>query len=77
MDLRPKQVDASRAETVLEHINIAVNKNTVPGDKSALRPSGLRIGAPALTSRNMKEEDFKIVVDFLDKGTWNWHFINI
>ncbi|WAQ96686.1 GLYC-like protein [Mya arenaria] len=68
VDLRPNKVDASRAETVLENINIAVNKNTVPGDKSALRPSGLRIGAPALTSRNMKEDDFKVVVDFLDRG---------
>lgn len=62
------KVDASRAETVLEQIGIAVNKNTVPGDKSALKPGGLRIGAPALTSRNMKEADFVQVVEFMDKG---------
>jgi len=49
-------------------MGIAINKNTVPGDKSALRPSGLRIGAPALTSRDMKEDAFVKVVDFMDKG---------
>lgn len=46
----------------------SVNKNTCPGDKSALRPGGLRIGAPALTSRSMKEKDFEAVADFIDRG---------
>jgi len=69
VDLRPMKVDAARAETVLEQLGIAVNKNTVPGDKSALKPGGLRIGTPALTSRDMKEKDFVQVSDFLDKGT--------
>lgn len=68
VDLRPMKVDAHRSETVLEKVGIALNKNTCPGDKSALRPGGLRIGAPALTSRNMKEDDFVQVVSFIDKG---------
>ena len=46
----------------------AVNKNTCPGDKSALRPGGLRIGAPALTTRTLKEKDFEQVADFIDRG---------
>jgi glycine hydroxymethyltransferase len=41
---------------------LAVNKNTVPGDKSALVPSGIRMGSPALTSRGLDEEDFERVV---------------
>lgn len=61
-------LDGARAERVLEEVGIAVNKNTCPGDKSALKPGGLRIGAPALTSRNLKEDDFRKVVDFIDKG---------
>lgn len=48
--------------------NITVNKNTVPGDKSALIPSGLRLGAPALTTRGLVERDFEQVVEFLDRG---------
>jgi glycine hydroxymethyltransferase len=68
LDLRPVHGDGARAEKILEEISIAVNKNTCPGDKSALRPSGLRIGTPALTSRNMKEADIVKVSHFIDKG---------
>lgn len=45
-----------------------VNKNTCPGDKSALKPGGLRIGAPALTSRQFKTQDFEKVADYIDQG---------
>ncbi|XP_074649540.1 serine hydroxymethyltransferase, cytosolic-like [Tubulanus polymorphus] len=68
IDLRSKGIDGARAEKVLEDISIAVNKNTCPGDKSALKPSGLRLGAPALTSRNFTEKDFEQVADFIDRG---------
>ncbi|XP_033124436.1 serine hydroxymethyltransferase, cytosolic-like isoform X1 [Anneissia japonica] len=68
LDLRSKNLDGNRADKVLEEISIACNKNTCPGDKSALRPSGLRFGTPALTSRNLKAEDFEKVVDFIDRG---------
>lgn len=61
-------MDGARAERVLECVSIALNKNTCPGDKSALKPSGLRIGAPALTSRDFKEKDFEQVVEFIHKG---------
>lgn len=48
---KSRGVDGARVERVLELINIAVNKNTVPGDTSALMPGGIRMGAPALTTR--------------------------
>ncbi|XP_070547159.1 serine hydroxymethyltransferase, mitochondrial-like [Ptychodera flava] len=67
-NLRPKGIDGSRAERVLEMSSITVNKNTTPGDKSALNPGGLRIGAPALTSRNFKQKEFEKVSDFLNQG---------
>ncbi|XP_034396137.1 serine hydroxymethyltransferase, cytosolic [Cyclopterus lumpus] len=68
LDLRSKGTDGGRAEKVLEACAIACNKNTCPGDKSALRPSGLRFGSPALTSRGMIEDDFKKVAEFIHRG---------
>ena len=44
VDLRSKGVVGAQVERVLELVSIFVNKNTVPGDVSALNPSGLRIG---------------------------------
>lgn len=44
LDLRPQGLDGARVEKVCELCNITVNKNTCPGDKSALNPGGLRLG---------------------------------
>ncbi|XP_036692434.1 serine hydroxymethyltransferase, cytosolic isoform X2 [Balaenoptera musculus] len=68
VDLRSKGTDGGRAEKVLEACSIACNKNTCPGDKSALRPSGLRLGTPALTSRGLLEDDFQKVAHFIHRG---------
>jgi glycine hydroxymethyltransferase len=40
--LRQNGITGARAEYILEEVSIACNKNTVPGDKSALNPSGIR-----------------------------------
>ncbi|CAG2208740.1 SHMT [Mytilus edulis] len=68
VDLRPKGTDGSRVDRVLELVEISVNKNTCAGDKSAVTPGGLRLGAPSLTSRGLKEADFKKVMEYLDRG---------
>lgn len=68
VDLRNQQITGARAEYILEEISIACNKNTVPGDKSALNPSGIRLGTPALTTRGLAESDIDVVVDFIDRG---------
>jgi glycine hydroxymethyltransferase len=69
LDLKKSRgIDGARVEKVLEMANIAGNKNTVPGDVSAMTPSGFRMGAPALTSRNLKEADFVQVAKFVDRG---------
>ncbi|CAK9251882.1 unnamed protein product [Sphagnum jensenii] len=68
VDLRPNGLNGSRAEKVLEEISIACNKNTVPGDKSAFNPGGIRLGTPALTTRGFNENDIEQVVEFIDQG---------
>lgn len=68
IDLRCIGTDGGRAEKVLEACAIACNKNTCPGDKSALRPSGIRFGTPALTSRGFLENDFRKVAEFIHRG---------
>nr|CAD7608180.1 unnamed protein product [Timema genevievae] len=68
VDLRPSGITGARAEKILEEISIACNKNTVPGDKSALNPSGIRLGTPALTTRGLDEEHMERVVDFIHRG---------
>lgn len=59
-----KPFSGKDADIALENSGITVNKNMVPGDKrSPFVTSGLRIGSPALTSRGMKEEDFKYIAN--------------
>lgn len=67
LDLKPHAMDGARLEAVLEQVNIACNKNTTPGDKSALTPMGIRVGAPAMTSRGMGEEDFRRIAGLVDR----------
>lgn len=38
------------------------------GDISALRPSGLRFGTPALTSRGFRQDDFRMVAQYIHRG---------
>ncbi|CAL4065901.1 unnamed protein product, partial [Meganyctiphanes norvegica] len=68
VDLRSKGLDGVQVETICNAVNITTNKNSVPGDRSALKPSGLRLGTPALTSRNFKNADFEYVVELLDRA---------
>ena len=68
LDLRAKNLDGARVEAVLEQINIACNKNSIPGDKSALTPCGIRIGTPAMTTRGFSEDDFVRVADYITQA---------
>lgn len=69
VDLKKSRgIDGARVERILEMACMATNKNTVPGDTSALTPGGIRMGAPALTSRGLNEEDFVKVAEFFDRG---------
>ncbi len=46
---------------------LVANKNSVPGDKSAYYPSGVRLGTPAVTTRGMKEKEMEKIATFISK----------
>jgi glycine hydroxymethyltransferase len=58
MDVFSKGMLGSEAESALGQAGITVNKNAIPFDANPpLKPSGIRIGTPALTTRGMKEKE--------------------
>ncbi len=66
VDLRPKGLNGSEASLALDEAGITVNKNGIPFDTgSPMKPSGIRIGTPAVTTRGMKEKDVEQVADFI------------
>jgi glycine hydroxymethyltransferase len=58
----------SKLERVLEMAGMTANKNSVPGDTSAINPGGVRLGTPALTTRGLDVRDFDVVAEFLHRG---------
>lgn len=67
-DLKPQGITGSKFEKICDAICITLNKNCVPGDRSAITPGGVRIGTPALTTRGFTEADFEQVATFLHEG---------
>jgi glycine hydroxymethyltransferase len=62
VDVFAKGMFGSEAEKALEEAGITVNKNAIPFDANPpMKPSGIRIGTPALTTRGMKEEQMRQV----------------
>lgn len=67
-DLKPQGITGSKFEKVCDAVCITLNKNCVPGDRSAVTPGGVRIGAPAMTTRKFVESDFEQIALFLDRA---------
>jgi glycine hydroxymethyltransferase len=69
VDLRNKGINGTQAEKALDKARITVNKNMVPFDtESPMVTSGIRIGAPAMTTRGFKEQEFLLIVDMIDRA---------
>ena len=67
IDLTNKNISGKKAEKVLENTGITVNKNMVPFDqRSPFITSGIRVGTPAITTRNMGKEEMKNIVSMID-----------
>jgi glycine hydroxymethyltransferase len=68
VDLRPKNVSGDLAENLLESIGITINKNSIPFDTAPpLKPSGIRLGTPAMTTRGMKEDEMLQIAEIIGK----------
>ena len=73
IDLRNKNITGKDAELALVKAEITANKNMVPfDDKSPFVTSGIRIGAAAITTRGLKENEMGIVVDLIDRVITNY-----
>lgn len=69
VDLRPVGLDGSIVSDTLDRVCITVNKNSIPFDEAGpMKPSGIRIGTPAVTTRGMKEEDVAVVADLIHEA---------
>ena len=59
-------ITGSDAEHLLDKVHITLNKNTIPNETlSAMKASGIRIGSPAMTTRGLKEDDFRLIADII------------
>ena len=66
VDVFQKGILGSEAEHALGEAGITVNKNAIPYDTNPpMKPSGIRIGTPALTTRGMKEEEMKRIATWI------------
>ena len=63
VNMKSYGISGSRFEKLAEMCNMSVNKNTIAADTSALNPSGVRFGTPAMTSRGFTTADFTFVAD--------------
>lgn len=72
VDLTNKNLSGKKVEVALGLAGITVNKNMIPFDtKSPFVTSGIRIGTPAVTTRGMKENEMKLIANFINRAINN------
>jgi glycine hydroxymethyltransferase len=72
VDVFEKGILGSEAENALGLAGITVNKNAIPYDQNPpMKPSGIRIGTPALTTRGMKEPEMKLISGWIAQALEN------
>lgn len=68
IDLRNKNITGADAQNLLESAGISTNKNSIPYDPAGpFKPSGLRLGTAAITTRGMKEKEMKIIASWINE----------
>jgi len=72
IDFSGTDMDGKKAELTLDTIAISTSKSTIPDDPNPpFRPSGLRLGLPAMTTRGIREDDARQIGDFIDRALKN------
>lgn len=67
--MRSFGIDGGEAELALDRIGLTLNKNAVPNDTlPPFRPSGIRLGTPAMTTRGLKESDMAQIADWMKQA---------
>lgn len=68
VDLRNALVNGKEISDICDQVHITLNKNTIPYDPaSPMKPSGIRIGTPAISSRGMKESECILIAQWIDR----------
>ena len=72
IDVFEKGILGSEAEYALGLAGVTVNKNAIPYDQNPpMKPSGIRIGTPALTTRGMKEPEMELIATWITRALEN------
>ncbi|MDQ1284634.1 MAG: glycine hydroxymethyltransferase [Thermodesulfobacteriota bacterium] len=72
VDLTDKGVNGAQAQEILESAGITVNKNTIPFDPLPPgKASGIRIGTPAITTRNMGTKEMGLIASWISQALAN------
>jgi len=72
IDLRNKKIEGKVAAVALEEAGIVVNANSIPNDPNPpFKPSGIRLGTPAITSMGMKETEMKKTAAWIKEALEN------
>lgn len=67
-------IDGKEAEEVLDKIGLTLNKQIIPDDPlPPYKPSGIRLGTPAITTRGLKEKDVVLIAEWMHQAIKNRH----
>lgn len=68
IDLRNKKITGADAQNLLESAGMSTNRNSIPYDPAGpFKPSGIRLGTPAITTRGMKEKEMKTIAGWINE----------
>jgi len=69
VDMTSKNINGREAEVILDNVGISVSRSTIPNDPNPpMKPSGVRFGTPAVTTRGMKKEEIKKIALWINSA---------